>query len=92
MLERWLPIRWAALGVELLEDRVQPSATSLRQELVLIEPDVPDQQALLRSLQAFPDPGTVLDVVQLHGDGIQELTDAIRASRPRRDPHHHARQ
>ena len=49
----------------------------MQQELVLIEPDVPNQLALLQSLASFSDPGTVLEVVQLQGGGIQELTDAI---------------
>jgi hypothetical protein len=53
------------------------TTTTLRRELVVIEPDVPDRQSLLRSLEAFSDPGTVLEVVELTGGGVQELTQVI---------------
>jgi hypothetical protein len=45
--------------------------------LVLIEFDVPDKETLLRNLLATPGGGTDLEVVELQGGGIQEVTQAI---------------
>ena len=91
--------RRAALAVESLEGRFQPSATAVlptlvspdlfvapgpaafvspaapepaapagRRELVLVDFDVPERDALVSDLLAAPD-GTSVEVVRLHGGG-----------------------
>ncbi len=66
-------------GTKTTQPVIQSPIASVRRELVLIEFDVPDKETLLRNLLATPGGGTQLEVVELQGGGIQEVTQAILA-------------
>lgn len=57
-----------------------PAPIAPRHELVLIDFDVPERDALARDLLAVPgrNGGTSYDVVELHGGGVTEVTDILR--------------
>jgi len=53
-----------------------PAAT--RHELVLVDFDVPERDALVHDLLVTPRPGTTVEVVELRGGGVAEITAILQ--------------